>query len=181
MLALLPATNRRRPPSGFLAGAGIGLFLLTGGATVLYAGDHGSDYEPQNRATVSSVQQPPCINPQSFQNKLFAMPLPKGISQQQQQEIAELVNTARPKLTLLHLQLTSTLDELHNLSFDSDTPPDALVVLGRRLSGIRKAILHEMRLLAVRVHEKTGCDPGWGTPPGNMSVAKTLSSPEQDE
>lgn len=39
---------------------------------------------------------------------------------------------AEPYLTVIHIQLRQTLVELHNLSFASDTPPDALAVIGRQ-------------------------------------------------
>ena len=68
-----------------------------------------------------------------FESRLFAMPLPPNLTPEQQQAALAIMREAEPYLTVIHIQLRQTLVELHNLSFASDTPPDALAVIGRRL------------------------------------------------
>lgn len=96
-------------------------------------------------------------------NKLFAMPLPQNLTPTQRQIALELMREAEPRLSVMHEQLRATLEELHNLSFASDTPPDALANLGKKLVRLRNDILLEMRQLSLKMKERAGFNPGWGT------------------
>ena len=99
-----------------------------------------------------------------FENKLFAMPLPPDLSREQRQIALRLMQEARPRLSRLHDQLCTTLKELHNISFAADTPPDALIALGRQLVQIRGAILQEMQRLSLLVEKEAHFNPNWGNP-----------------
>ena len=70
---------------------------------------------------------------------------------------------AEPQLTVLHMKLRQTLVELHNLSFASDTPPDALAVIGRRLIRLRAEAMRELQRLSARMEKMAGFNPGWGS------------------
>ncbi len=98
-----------------------------------------------------------------FENRLFAMPLPQNLTPSQRQIALDLMREAEPRLSAMHAQLRSTLEELHNLSFASDTPPDALATLGRKLVRLRNDIMLEMRRLSLQMKKKAGFNPGWGT------------------
>ena len=98
-----------------------------------------------------------------FESRLFAMPLPADLTPQQQQAALAIMREAEPHLTILHRQLRQTLAELHNLSFASDTPPDALAVIGRRLIRLRSEALRELQRLSGRMEQLAGFNPGWGT------------------
>ena len=97
-----------------------------------------------------------------FESRLFAMPLPADLTPQQQQIALAAMRKAEPYLTVLHTQLRQTLMELHNLSFASDTPPDALPMLGRKLMQIRTDVLCELQRLSGEIEHNAGFNPGWG-------------------
>lgn len=69
---------------------------------------------------------------------------------------------AEPYLTVIHIQLRQTLVELHNLSFASDTPPDALAVIGRRLIRLRTEAIRELQRISAQMEKLAGFNPGWG-------------------
>lgn len=119
--------------------------------------------------------------PVHFGNKLFAMPLPQDLTPSQRQIALELMQEAEPRLSVLYAQLSTTLEELHNLSFASDTPPDALANLGRKLVTLRKDILSEMRRLSLQMKKKAGFNPGWGTRSCNYAPEETVPPCERFE
>lgn len=98
-----------------------------------------------------------------FESQLFAMPLPADLTPQQQQIALAIMREAEPHLTVLHTKLRQTLVELHNLSFASDTPPDALAVIGRRLIRLRAEAMRELQRLSARMEKMAGFNPGWGS------------------
>ena len=98
-----------------------------------------------------------------FESRLFAMPLPADLTPQQQQAALAVMREAEPYLTVLHMQLRQTLVELHNLSFASDTLPDALAVIGRRLIRLRNEAARELQRVSNRMEKLAGFNPGWGT------------------
>lgn len=102
-------------------------------------------------------------NTSRFESRLFAMPLPADLTPQQQQAALAVLREAEPHLTVLHMQLRQTLVELHNLSFASDTPPDALAMIGRKLIRIRNEAVRELQRLSDRMEQLAGFNPGWGT------------------
>lgn len=97
-----------------------------------------------------------------FESRLFAMPLPADLTPRQQQIALAIMREAEPQLTVLHMKLRQTLVELHNLSFASDTPPDALAVIGRRLIRLRAEAMRELQRLSARMETMAGFNPGWG-------------------
>lgn len=96
-----------------------------------------------------------------FGNKQF--PLPAKLTVQQQRVVFDVITEAEPRLIALHAQLRQTLEGLHNLSFCSDTPPDALSALGRELIRLRGELLIELRALSTRLEKQAGFNPGWGS------------------
>ena len=73
-----------------------------------------------------------------------------------------IMREAEPYLTVIHIQLRQTLVELHNLSFASDTPPDALAVIGRRLIRLRTEAIRELQRISAQMEKLAGFNPGWG-------------------
>ncbi len=98
-----------------------------------------------------------------FESRLFAMPLPADLTPKQQQIALAIMREAEPQLTVLHMKLRQTLVELHNLSFASDTPPDALAVIGRLLIRLRAEAMRELQRLSARMEKMAGFNPGWGS------------------
>lgn len=97
-----------------------------------------------------------------FESRLFAMPLPPNLTPEQQQAALAIMREAEPYLTVIHIQLRQTLVELHNLSFASDTPPDALAVIGRRLIRLRTEAIRELQRISAQMEKLAGFNPGWG-------------------
>ena len=97
-----------------------------------------------------------------FESRLFAMPLPSDLTPEQQQAALAIMREAEPCLTVIHMQLRQTLTELHNLSFASDTPPDALAVIGRKLIRLRAEAMRELQRLSSQMEKIAGFNPGWG-------------------
>ena len=97
-----------------------------------------------------------------FESRLFAMPLPPHRTPEQQQAALAIMREAEPYLTVIHIQLRQTLVELHNLSFASDTPPDALAVIGRRLIRLRTEAIRELQRISAQMEKLAGFNPGWG-------------------
>ena len=97
-----------------------------------------------------------------FESRLFAMPLPANLTPEQQQAALAIMREAEPYLTVIHIQLRQTLVELHNLSFASDTPPDALAVIGRRLIRLRSEAIRELQRISIQMEKLAGFNPGWG-------------------
>lgn len=137
----------------------------------------------------STVKCPPMASAGShegtrFESRLFALPLPADLTPKQQQIALAIMREAEPHLTVLHLQLRQTLTELHNLSFASDTPPDALAVIGRRLIRLRAEAMRELQRLSVRMEKMAGFNPGWGSRVRARAMpdvnAQPLRSPEDD-
>ena len=85
-----------------------------------------------------------------------------GFSPEQQQAALAIMREAEPYLTVIHIQLRQTLVELHNLSFASDTPPDALAVIGRRLIRLRTEAIRELQRISAQMEKLAGFNPGWG-------------------
>ncbi len=79
-----------------------------------------------------------------------------------QQAALAIMREAEPYLTVIHIQLRQTLVELHNLSFASDTPPDALAVIGRRLIRLRTEAIRELQRISAQMEKLAGFNPGWG-------------------
>ena len=100
--------------------------------------------------------------PSRFESRLFAMPLPPNLTPEQQQAALAIMREAEPYLTVIHIQLRQTLVELHNLSFASDTPPDALAVIGRRLIRLRTEAIRELQRISAQMEKLAGFNPGWG-------------------
>ena len=98
-----------------------------------------------------------------FDSRLFAMPLPQNLTPEQQQAALAIMREAEPCLTVIHIQLRQTLTELHNLSFASDTPPDALAVIGRKLIRLRTEAIRELQRISAQMEKLAGFNPGWGT------------------
>ena len=98
-----------------------------------------------------------------FESRLFAMPLPADLTPEQQKAALAIMREAEPCLTIIHIQLRQTLAELHNLSFASDTPPDALAVIGRKLIRLRAEALCELQRISAQMEKIAGFNPGWGT------------------
>lgn len=98
-----------------------------------------------------------------FESRLFAMPLPADLTPRQQRIALAIMREAEPSLTVLHRQLRQTLVELHNLSFASDTPPDALAALGRRLILLREKAMRELQRVSAQMEKLAGFNPGWGS------------------
>lgn len=119
-----------------------------------------------------------------FESRLFAMPLPADLTPRQQQIALAIMREAEPQLTVLHMKLRQTLAELHNLSFASDTPPDALAVIGRRLIRLRAEAMRELQRLSARMETMAGFNPGWGSRVRARAMpdvsAQPLQSPEDD-
>ena len=111
----------------------------------------------------------PALTPQQahdgsrFDSRLFAMPLPQNLTPEQQQAALAIMREAEPCLTVIHIQLRQTLTELHNLSFASDTPPDALAVIGRKLIRLRTEAIRELQRISAQMEKLAGFNPGWGT------------------
>lgn len=97
-----------------------------------------------------------------FESRLFAMPLPTNLTPEQQQAALAIMREAEPYLTVIHIQLRQTLVELHNLSFASDTPPDALAVIGRKLIRLRTEAIRELQRISAKMEKLAGFNPGWG-------------------
>lgn len=107
-------------------------------------------------------QTTPKQTPSPYNTKLFALPLPQNLNAKQREIALSILTEAEPRLTTLHKDLSQTLLELHNLSYASDTPPDALGVLGSRLVRLRNEILKELRSISQRIEQQAGFNPGWG-------------------
>ena len=100
---------------------------------------------------------PPSRMPEAFPG--FSPDTP---SPEQQQAALAIMREAEPYLTVIHIQLRQTLVELHNLSFASDTPPDALAVIGRRLIRLRTEAIRELQRISAQMEKLAGFNPGWG-------------------
>lgn len=94
---------------------------------------------------------------------VFFLPLPANLPPEQRKAALAVIEEAEPKLTALHQQMSSTLMELHNLSFAEDTPPEQLTTLGRKLVTTRNAILLELKALCGKLERNAGFNPGWGS------------------
>ncbi|MFR3457866.1 MAG: hypothetical protein ACLTTU_05615 [Bilophila wadsworthia] len=93
-------------------------------------------------------------------SRLFAMPPPNLTPNTAGRAL--IMREAEPYLTVIHIQLRQTLVELHNLSFASDTPPDALAVIGRRLIRLRTEAIRELQRISAQMEKLAGFNPGWG-------------------
>ena len=89
------------------------------------------------------------------------MPLPTNLTPEQQQAALAIMREAEPYLTVIHIQLRQTLVELHNLSFASDTPPDAWPSSGAGSSAAYRAI-RELQRISAQMEKLAGFNPGWG-------------------
>ena len=98
-----------------------------------------------------------------FESRLFAMPLPPNLTPEQQQAALAIMREAEPYLTVIHIQLRQTLVELHNLSFASDTPPDALAVIGRRLIRLRTEAIRELQRISAQM-DNPSTNRAWSDP-----------------
>lgn len=100
--------------------------------------------------------------PSPYNTKLFALPLPQNLNAEQREAALAILAEAEPRLTALHRDLSQTLLELHNLSYASDTPPDALGILGSKLVRLRNQIFKELRAISQKMEQQAGFNPGWG-------------------
>ena len=160
-------------------GATLAFSSSSGGAFAMFTAQHPEPAQSILSAERPSVPASPTVaalavrenavvtetgtqSPIRFENKLFAMPLPQNLTPRQRQTALELMREAEPRLSVMHTQLRTTLEELHNLSFAADTPPDARANLGRRLVKLRNDITLEMRRLSLLMEKEAGFNPGWG-------------------
>lgn len=120
-------------------------------------------FSPDTRSTCPALAPSGGHEGTRFESRLFAMPLPPDLTPRQQRIALALMREAEPSLTVLHRRLRQTLVELHNLSFASDTPPDALADLGRRLIRLREEAMRELQRLSAQMEKLAGFNPGWGS------------------
>lgn len=120
------------------------------------------DFSPDDPAGCQALAPQANHETSRFESRLFALPLPPDLTPEQQKAALALMREAEPYLTVIHMQLRQTLTELHNLSFASDTPPDALAVIGRKLIHLRAEALRELQHLSSQMEKIAGFNPGWG-------------------
>lgn len=113
-----------------------------------------------NPARPVPVAPPIALHKVLFGDKLFL--LPANLTLHQQRIAFGIIAESESRLIVLHTQLRDTLNALHNLSFDSDTPIDALPVLGRELIRLRGELLKELQNISLQLEKKAGFNPGWG-------------------
>lgn len=166
---MLSSATITRPPLLSLLGI-LGILILSFG---LPESAQGTDIEvPSGQPELPPDTNPPPSSPAPatssatlhnaiFGDKLFL--LPANLTLHQQDIAFTVIAEAEPRLIVLHAQLSETLNALHNLSFDSDTPVDALPALGRELIRLRGELLKELQNISLQLEKKVGFNPGWGS------------------
>ena len=99
-----------------------------------------------------------------FDSRLFAMPLPQTSPPNSSRPHSPSCARPNPVLRVIHIQLRQTLTELHNLSFASDTPPDALAVIGASSSACVPRPYGNCKRISAQMEKLAGVQSRLGHP-----------------